>query len=238
MLESANEMMEYDRSNVMFAPDGRLIQVEYARKTVNQGSVTIGMVFKDGVFIVADKRGTNGLLKGAEKIMQIDEHMGAAMSGLISDGRILIESAQLYAQNNRLDYDTPIDVLSMVKYVCRFMQAYTQFGGYRPFGVSLLLAGVDDKPQLYVTEPSGIYFGYKAAAIGEKDDEVREILRKKYKDGLTFFLSAIFSPRFPDLIEFLLLNHCESLIFLCYSHSIHSFYVTSLKNFRHSFPID
>jgi proteasome alpha subunit len=186
MLESANEMMEYDRSNVMFAPDGRLIQVEYARKTVNQGSVTIGMVFKDGVFIVADKRGTNGLLKGAEKIMQIDEHMGAAMSGLISDGRILIESAQLYAQNNRLDYDTPIDVLSMVKYVCRFMQAYTQFGGYRPFGVSLLLAGVDDKPQLYVTEPSGIYFGYKAAAIGEKDDEVREILRKKYKDGLTY----------------------------------------------------
>jgi len=188
MLESGliNEMMEYDRSNVMFAPEGRLIQVEYAKKTVNQGSITIGFVVKDAVFIVADKRTTKELMlvKGTEKIMQVDEHIGAAMSGLISDGRILIETAQSYAQDHRIMYDTPIDVLSLVKYICSFKQAYTQFGGYRPFGVSLMIAGFDDKPRLFVTEPSGIYFGYKATAIGERDEKVKVLIRKYYKENL------------------------------------------------------
>jgi len=185
MMDSViTEMMEYDRSNVMFAPDGRLIQVEYAKKTVAQGSITLGFTFKDGVLILADRRGTNGLLKGMEKIMQIDNHIGAAMSGLISDGRILIEAAQLHAQDNRITYDTPIDVLSLIKYMCQYKQAYTQFGGYRPFGVSIMIAGVDDLPRLFVTEPSGIYFGYKATALGEKSEEAKDLIRKYYKENM------------------------------------------------------
>jgi proteasome alpha subunit len=182
-----NQMMEYDRSNVMFAPDGRLIQVEYAKKTVSQGSIALGFTCKDGVFIIADKRLASNLMTGAgtEKIMQIDSHMGAAMSGLISDGRILIESAQYFAQNNRIVYDTPVDVLGVVKYLCNFKQSYTQFGGYRPFGVSIMIAGYDDKPRLFVTEPSGIFFGYRATAIGENDEEAKNLIRKQYRDDLT-----------------------------------------------------
>jgi proteasome alpha subunit len=186
MMDTAmNEMMEYDRSNVMFAPDGRLIQVEYARKTVSQGSLTLGFTCSDGVLILAEKRTTNGLIKNTEKIMQIDEHLGAAMSGLISDGRILIESAQSHAQSNRITYDTPIDVMSLVKHVCSFKQAYTQFAGYRPFGVSVMIAGVDEAPRLFVTEPSGIYFGYRASALGEKSEEAKNLIKEQYKDGMS-----------------------------------------------------
>ena len=180
-----NEMMEYDRSNVMFAPDGRLIQVEYARKTVNQGSLTLGFTCADGVLILAEKRTTNELLKNQEKIMQIDEHIGAAMAGLISDGRILIESAQSFAQNNRITYDTPVDVTSLVKHICSFKQAYTQFAGYRPFGVSVMIGGVDEGPKLFVTEPSGIYFGYRASALGEKSEEAKNLIKESFKDNMT-----------------------------------------------------
>jgi proteasome alpha subunit len=183
-----HQQMGYDRAASMFAPDGRLLQVEYANKTVKQGTATIAFVCSDGVLIVADKRVNDKLMvsKSKEKIYQIDEHIACAVSGLVADGMVLIDRAQVKAQQHRISYDNPIDILSIVKDICSYKQITTQSGGYRPFGVSLLFAGVDDDgAQIYVTEPSGVYFQYKAAAIGEFESEIKDKLREKFKDGST-----------------------------------------------------
>ena len=183
-----HQMMGYDRAITMFSPDGRLLQVEYAKKTVKQGSTAVGIVCADGVVLIADKRIVDNLIipESVEKIFQVDDHIGSAASGILSDARVLIERAQLKAQQHKVTYDTPIDTLSIVKDVCSLKQICTQSGGLRPFGVSLLIAGIDeDIPRLFETDPTGIFFEYRAAAIGESDTEVEEILKKNYKPNMT-----------------------------------------------------
>jgi proteasome alpha subunit len=196
----SHQMMGYDRAITMFSPDGRLLQVEYAKKTVRQGSTAIGMVCKDGVLLISDKRIVDPLIvpESIEKIWKIDEHIGATASGIISDARVLIERAQLKAQQNRVTYDTVIDSLSIVKDMSNIKQICTQSGGLRPFGVSILVAGVDeDGPKLFETDPTGIYFQYRATAIGEGEVEVEEILHKSYsqemstEDGLKLSVKAL-----------------------------------------------
>ena len=183
-----HQMMGYDRAITMFSPDGRLLQVEYAKKTVRQGSTAIGMVCSDGVLLVADKRVVDSLMvpESVEKIWQIDENIGASASGILSDARVLIDRAQLKAQQNRVTYDSDIDTLTIVKDICDLKQICTQSGGLRPFGVSILVAGIDEStPKLFETDPIGIYFQYKATAIGEGEVEVEEILHNEYKPELT-----------------------------------------------------
>jgi proteasome alpha subunit len=181
-------MMGYDRAITMFSPDGRLLQVEYAKKTVRMGNTAIGMVCSDGVLLVADKRIIDKFVvpESIEKVFQIDDHIIATAAGIISDARVLIERSQVKAQQHKVTYDSPIDVLSIVKDVCNLKQLTTQSGGLRPFGVSLLVAGKDeDGLKLFVTDPTGIFYQYKATAIGEGETEVGEILHKEYKDGLS-----------------------------------------------------
>ncbi len=183
-----HQLMGYDRAITMFSPDGRLLQVEYAKKTVRQGSTAIGMVCSDGILLVADKRVVDSLVvpESVEKIWQIDEHIAASASGILSDARVLIDRAQLKAQQNRVTYDSEIDTLSIVKDICDLKQVCTQSGGLRPFGVSVLVAGIDDStPRLFETDPIGIYFQYMATAIGEGEIEVEEILHNEYKPELS-----------------------------------------------------
>ncbi len=183
------DKMGYDRSITMFSPDGRLLQVEYAKKTVKQGSTAIGMVCSDGVLLVTDKRITTKLIvpEAIEKMFKIDDHIAATASGIISDARILIDRAQLKAQQHAVTYDSKIDVLSIVKDICDLKQICTQSAGLRPFGCSLLITGVeeDGSLKLFLTDPFGTYFQYKAAVIGEGEPEVEPILQKKYKPNLT-----------------------------------------------------
>jgi proteasome alpha subunit len=184
----SHQAMGYDRAITMFSPDGRLLQVEYAKKTVKQGSTAIGMVCKDGVLLVTDKRIVNKLVvtEAVEKIWQIDDNVAATASGILSDARVLIENAQVKAQQHRVTYNNKIDVLSVVKDIAQLKQICTQSGGLRPFGVSLLVAGVDeDGLKLFETDPIGIYFQYKAAAIGEGEVEVEKMLEKHYKEDIT-----------------------------------------------------
>jgi len=183
-----HQLMGYDRAITMFSPEGRLLQVEYAKKTVKQGSTAIGLVCKDGVILVTDKRLVDELIvpEATEKIFQIDEHIGATASGILSDARVLIERSQLKAQQNRVTYDSPIDVLTIVKDICDLKQICTQSAGLRPFGVSILVAGVDEdgEARLFETDPTGIFFQYKANAIGEGETEVEEVLHKKYREDM------------------------------------------------------
>ena len=184
----SHQMMGYDRAITMFSPDGRLLQVEYAKKTVRQGSTAIAMVCSDGILFVTDKRIIDSLIvpESVEKIWEIDEHIGVTASGILSDARVLIERSQVRAQQHRVTYDTRIDVLSIVKDMCELKQICTQSAGLRPFGVSLLVGGIDNEgPVLYETDPTGIFFGYKAAVIGESESDIEEIIKKQYKDAIT-----------------------------------------------------
>jgi proteasome alpha subunit len=183
-----HQLMGYDRAITMFSPDGRLLQVEYAKKTVRQGSTAIGMVCSDGVLLVADKRIVDRLVipESVEKIFKIDDHIGATASGIISDARVLIERAQVKAQQHYVTYDSPVDTITIVKDMCALKQICTQSGGLRPFGVSVIVAGIDpDGPKVYETDPTGIFFQFKATVIGEGEPEIEEILGREYKDSLT-----------------------------------------------------
>lgn len=178
----------YDYGITVFSPDGRIFQVEYALETVRRGSTVLGITCPEGVILAAEERATSKLQDRSYiwKIFKIDEHIGAAISGLISDARVLVDQARIYAQSNKLTYEEPIDVEVLSKRICNLMQAYTQHGGVRPFGVSMLIGGVDKVGnKLFQADPSGSCWGYKAIAIGAGEDTVREVLEREYKDDLT-----------------------------------------------------
>ncbi len=187
-LDLQQQAMGYDRTATMFSPQGHLLQVEYAEKTVRLGSASIGMVCADGVFIIADLRTEDKLIvqKSANKIYEIDSHMIASVAGIVSDARVLIERAQVLAQQNRITYDSPIEPELIIKDISNVKQQFTQYGGARPFGVSLMVAGINNKkPELYTSDVTGNYLSYFANAIGENDEKVKEILREKYKQDMT-----------------------------------------------------
>jgi proteasome alpha subunit len=152
----------YDRAITVFSPDGRLYQVEYAIETVRRGTLAIGLKSKEGV--------------------QVDDHIGVAAAGYIPDARTQVDHARFFAQSNRLIYDEPVDVEGVAKNLADMAQQFTQYAGVRPFGVALILAGVDKNgASLYLTDPSGTYIGYDAVAIGAGSDQVTEFLEKQYQ---------------------------------------------------------
>ena len=189
-MESMNmPEMGYDRAITVFSPNGRLYQVEYAREAVKKGTVSLGIRYADGIVIAVDKNITDSLMvaESTEKIYKVDDHAAAATSGLVADGRRLVDKMRIDAQSHQLTYGEPIDIVLLVKKLTDFTQMYTQVGGLRPFGVALLLAGINGNgdARLFETDPSGSFWEYTATAIGERSDAVKEIFRKKYKPDLT-----------------------------------------------------
>ncbi len=187
MQQSEHQMMGYDRAITMFSPDGRLLQVEYAKKTVRLGNTAIGIDCKDGVLLVTDKRIVDKLVvaDAVEKIFTIDEHIIATAAGIIADARVLVDRAQNKAQSNKITFDSPVDVLTVVQDIASLKQVCTQSGGLRPFGVSMLIAGVDEAgSKLYLTDPTGSYYQFRAVVIGEGETEIQEVFHKQYKQGL------------------------------------------------------
>jgi len=181
--------MAYDRAITVFSPDGRLFQVEYARVAVGRGTTTIGIKYKDGIVLMADKKVRSNLVeaKSIEKIFQIDEHIGCATSGLVADARVLVDYARIVAQINKVTYEQKISVDMLVKRVCDYKQTYTQYGGVRPFGTALLIGGVDSHGvHLFETDPSGALNSYKAGSIGSGRAQVMELFEDKYKDSISY----------------------------------------------------
>ncbi len=183
-----HQAMGYDRTATMFSPEGHLLQVEYAEKTVRLGVSSIGMVCSDGVFIIADKRVTDKLIvqDSANRIHEIDFHIIASTAGITSDARVLIERSQVIAQQHRITYDSPIEPELVIKEVSNTKQQFTQYGGARPFGVSMMLAGIrEGKPELFISDITGNYFSYYANAVGENDEKIKEKIREKYNKDIT-----------------------------------------------------
>ncbi len=177
----------YDRAITVFSPDGRLYQVEYAIETVRRGTLAIGIKSKDGLILAVEEKPRK--LQNAEvtqKIFQVDDHIGVAAAGYIPDARSQVDNARFFAQSNRMIYDEPVEVESVAKHLADQCQQFTQYAGVRPFGVALIIAGVDRSGStIYLTDPSGTYISYDAVAIGSGADQVTEYLEKFYKKDMT-----------------------------------------------------
>jgi len=173
----------YDRTITVFSPDGRLFQVEYAKEAVKRGATAIGITSNEGVALIAYKSIHSGLVvsDSLRKIFEIDDHISATASGLIADARKLVEMARGNAQRHKMTYSEPASPESIARGVCDVMQLYTQYGGIRPFGVSLLIAGIGPNgPELFEAEPSGAMTGYYADSVGNAKKEVDEYLETNY----------------------------------------------------------
>ncbi len=187
-IDMQHQQMGYDRTATMFSPEGHLLQVEYAEKTVRLGVPSIGMVCSDGVFILADKKISEKLIvqKSASRVHEIDSHIISSLAGITADARVLVEKAQLMAQQHRITYDSPVEPELVIKEISNTKQQFTQYGGARPFGASMMIAGLNNKkPELFTSDVTGNYFSYYTNAIGENDEKMKEILREKYKMNLT-----------------------------------------------------
>jgi len=182
-----HQQMGYDRAATMFAPDGHILQVEYAEKTIRLGSASIGILCKDSVVIVSDRRKKDSLVieESANKINEVDEHIIAVSAGISSDARVLIEKARVLAQQHRMTYDSAPSTESIVRDIADIKQQFTQYGGARPFGVSMMFAGINDGPVLYTTDITGNYLKHRANAIGENDDTFKKLLREKYRENMS-----------------------------------------------------
>lgn len=174
----------YDRAITIFSPEGRLYQVEYALELVKRGAPIVGVSSAEGVVLAANET-PESRLEDPEyfrKIFQLDEHVGTAIAGLSSDARVLINQARVYCQSNRLLYDEAVDVEVLTRRIGDQAQVYTQHAGVRPFGVSMILVGVDGSgSRVFTVDPSGSYRGYRATAVGKKSDEANSLLEGKYK---------------------------------------------------------
>lgn len=180
------KQMGYDRAIVTFSPEGRMYQVEYARKAVELLSTTaVGLVFQKGVVIVAFKEIPKLLVgESIEKISKIDDHIGVAACGILADYRVLIDHARVRAQINRITFEEPIELNALVKDLADRKQRFTQIGGLRPYGVGFLVVGMDSTPHLYETDPSGTVREWLAHSIGRGSKAARKLLIDEYKEDL------------------------------------------------------
>ena len=191
---------EYDHGVNTFNPEGRLYQVEYAIEAIKLGTTVIGIQTAEGVVLAVEKRAISPLIiaNSIEKIMVIDTHLGAAMSGITGDARTLIDHTRVEAQNYRFNYNEPLPVESCAQSVCdlavRFGEGKRdkkkkegEIRMSRPFGVALLIAGVDENgPALYLTDPSGTSVKYLAKAIGAGSEGAQAALQEKYNKSMSF----------------------------------------------------
>ncbi|MBO3803471.1 MAG: archaeal proteasome endopeptidase complex subunit alpha [Candidatus Brockarchaeota archaeon] len=178
----------YDRAITVFSPEGRILQVEYATEMVNNSPTALGLVTKEGVVLAGLEKRLDALQdrEFSQKLFVLDDHIGCVVAGFSSDARILVENARIEAQMNRLLYDEAIDIEFLIKRLSNIVQQYTQHAGVRPFGVSMIVGGVDQfAERLYQLDPSGVYGKFFATVVGIGKDEANAYFREAYRRDLT-----------------------------------------------------
>ncbi len=183
-MQLGNQQMQYDRAKTIFSPEGRLFQVEYAREAVKKGSTSVGVTFEDGVLLAATRENPELQSRNPDKVFEVDDHLGVTVSGLVSDGRALLNEARQEAQRNMMVYDEPVPTSAMAKFLADRQQMFTQYGGVRPFGVAMLVGGTRDNPELYQTDPSGILKEWNAVAIGRGAQTANDLFRDEYAEEM------------------------------------------------------
>lgn len=177
----------YDMTPTMYSPDGRIYQVEYAIETVKRGTLAIGIQSKAGIILAVEEFPRKLQVAGiTQKIFQVDDHIGVAAAGYIPDARVQVDDARMFSQSHKLIYDEQVDVETVAKHLADRCHQYTQYSGVRPFGVALIIAGVDVRGSpIFVTDPSGTFVSYTAVAIGAGSEEVNSFLEKNYKEDMS-----------------------------------------------------
>ncbi|KAJ2963822.1 hypothetical protein NQZ79_g1256 [Umbelopsis isabellina] len=184
---------EYDRGVNTFSPEGRLFQVEYAIEAIKLGTTAIGIQTSEGVILAVEKRVSSPLMEpgSIEKVLEIDDHIGCAMSGMTADARTMIDHARVVAQNHTFTYDEKIKIESITQGVCDLALRFSESASGekasmgRPFGVALLIAGVDENgPQLFHADPSGTFMSYHAKAIGSGSEGAQTELQDNYHKSM------------------------------------------------------
>ena len=183
---------EYDRGVNTFSPEGRLFQVEYAIEAIKLGSTAIAIRTDEGIVMAVEKRITSPLMEptSMDKIMEIDAHIGCAVSGLTADAQSMVEHGRVQAQNHYFTYNESMPVQSLTQSLCALSANFgTDEEGSmsRPFGVALLVAGHDEDEgyQLYHTDPSGTFVSYQAKAIGSGSEGAQTSLQEEYRKDMT-----------------------------------------------------
>ncbi|XP_018575209.1 proteasome subunit alpha type-4 [Anoplophora glabripennis] len=178
----------YDTRTTIFSPEGRLYQVEYAMEAISHAGTCLGILANDGILLAAERRNTNKLLDEvftSEKIYKLNDDMVCSVAGITSDANVLTNELRLIGQRYLFQYGESIPCEQLVSWLCDVKQAYTQYGGKRPFGVSILYMGWDKHYgyQLYQSDPSGNYSGWKATCIGNNSAAAISSLKQEYKEG-------------------------------------------------------
>ena len=169
-----------------FSSGGKLPQIEYAMKAVANGALTLGIKGQDSVVLAANKK-TQALVDSTSvnKVFVLDEHVGSTYSGMGPDNRPLVDKARKICQHYKRVYLEPIPIGQLVREIASIFQEFTQSGGVRPFGVSMLIAGVDTTgPHLYQVDPSGTFYPWKATAIGNNYSDARTFLERRDTNDL------------------------------------------------------
>ena len=195
------EKNEYDRNVNTFSNQGRLYQVEYAMKAVEQGCTTLGIQLKDGIILGAEKKIASKLQmpSSIENIMKINENTICTYSGLRADARALIETARVEAAHHWFNFneEMPVEAISLA--VCDASLSFADKKKKddrrnekrvvsRPYGVAMLIAGIDSdgEPRLFKNDPSGNYVRYKACCIGQGGENGMSTLQSNYKEDMSF----------------------------------------------------
>jgi proteasome alpha subunit len=179
------QQQQYDRGKTIFSPDGRLFQVEYAKEAVKKGATALGVTFDGGVILAATRSTPELQVRNPEKVFKIDDHIGAATSGLVADGRTLVEEARNEAQKHLMTYDEDIAPSVLAKFIADRCQQFTQYGGVRPYGLSTISGGIKDgEATVYQTDPSGTLSQWRAVTIGKGREEADEYLEENWEEGL------------------------------------------------------
>jgi len=173
---------QYDTDITTFSPAGRIHQVEYAMEAVKQGAAVVGLRSNEFVVIATLKRAPSDLASFQKKIFKVDDHMGIAISGLIADARVLSQYMRTECLNHKYIYETAMQTGRLVGQLSDKAQVYTQKADKRPYGVGLLVAGYDKTgAHLYQTQPSGVFYEYKAQAMGARSQSAKTYLEKHFE---------------------------------------------------------
>jgi len=179
----------YDSRTTIFSPEGRLYQVEYAMEAISHAGTCLGILAEDGILLAAECRNTNKLLDNSfmfsEKIYKLNDNMVCSVAGITSDANVLTSELRVIAQRYQFNYGESMPCEQLVSYLCDIKQAYTQYGGKRPFGVSILYMGWDKHYgyQLYQSDPSGNYGGWKATCIGNNFGAAISMLKQELSEN-------------------------------------------------------
>ena len=179
--------MEAGYGLTTFSPSGKLPQLTSAMTATNEGKTSLGIKAKNGVVLCTDKKLSSKLIESADvhKLEKITPSCGFVYSGVGPDYRVLVKKARKQAQAYYLTYRGLKPIRALVQDTAAVCQEYTQSGGVRPFGVSLLVAGFDDEgPQLFQVDPSGAFFGWQASAIGKNSKNAKSFLEKRYNEDM------------------------------------------------------